>query len=265
MRGLVSRLPIVLAMLGVAIGAAQAQGPSGSPESVQIGLSTDLIRITADFAGADLTIFGALENVDPLVSRQGRYDVVVVLEGPARPVTVRRKDRVLGIWMNTQSEGFVSVPQSYAISTTRAMQDITNPDSYRQLALGPDNIHMRPEEPDQSPATITEFTAALRDRKKAVGLYNERIGGVQFLSSNLFRATVTLAPDVPVGTHKARAFLFKNGLFVKESSAQLGIVKSGFEQLIFRLSANHGMFFGFLSVGVAIVTGWLGRVIFRRD
>ena len=113
-----------------------AQAPVALPEGIQIGLSTDEIRITADFSGADLTIFGSVENPDPYVSRQGRYDVIVVLEGPSRPVTIRRKDRVLGIWMNTQSELFVNVPESYSISTTRMPQDIAGPVSYKQLALG---------------------------------------------------------------------------------------------------------------------------------
>jgi len=244
-----------------------AEGPNVTPpaESMQIGLSTDVIHITADFQGADLTIFGALENPDPLISRQGRYDIVVVLEGPARAVTVRRKSRVLGIWMNTQSASFVNVPESYSISTTRMPQDITHPTSYRQLALGINYLHIQPTDSYDNAATLEEFTQALRARKLAVGLFNERIGGVQFLSANLFRATVSLAPDIPVGTHKARAFLFRNGLFVKETSAQLAIVKSGFEQMLFRLSRNHSLFYGFCAVGLAMVTGWLGRLIFRRD
>ncbi|WP_442579225.1 TIGR02186 family protein [Mesorhizobium sp. ASY16-5R] len=235
------------------------------PEGIQIGLSTDVIRITADFAGADLTIFGSLENSDPQINRQGRYDVIVVLEGPARSVTVRRKERVLGIWVNTQSETFVNVPESYSIATTKMPQDITEPNSYKQLALGADYIHIQPDEKGENPATLHEFRAALRERKRAVGLYNERIGGVQFLSANLFRATLRLAPDVPVGTHKARAFLFRNGMFVKETSAQLAIVKSGFEQMLFRLSSNHSLFYGVCAVALAIVTGWLGRIVFRRD
>lgn len=243
-------------------GAASAQNTN--PEGIQIGLSTDVIRITTDFAGEDLTIFGSLENADVLTSRQGRYDVVVVLEGPARPVTVRRKDRILGIWINTLQEGFVGVPESYSIATTRMPQDITDSNSYRRLALGIDYLHIQPVDKD-NPKTLSEFGAALRERKKATGLYNERIGGVQFLSSNLFRATLSLAPNVPVGTHKARAFLFKNGVFVKETSAHLAIVKSGFEQMLYRLSANHGFFFGVCAVLLAIVTGWLGRIIFKRD
>ena len=64
--------------------AAQEPLQATNPESIQIGLSTNRVAITADFSGADLTIFGSLDNADPLVARQGRYDVIVVLEGPAQ-------------------------------------------------------------------------------------------------------------------------------------------------------------------------------------
>ncbi len=242
---------------------ARAQTPHA--EGIQIGLSTDAVSITAGFSGADLTIFGSLEDADPTIARQGRYDVIVVLEGPARPVVVRRKDRVLGVWINLESEQFENVPVSYSVASTRPFQDITQPEGYKQLSLGANNIYMQPGDPDTPPATIAEFTKALRQRKAATGLYSENVGGVQFLSQNLFRATVRLAPDVPVGTHKARAFLFKNGVFVKESSAQLEIRKSGFEQAVFRLAHNHGFFYGFLSVSLAMFTGWMGRIVFRKD
>jgi uncharacterized protein (TIGR02186 family) len=234
-------------------------------EGIQIGLSTDAVSITAGFSGADLTIFGSLENPDPLVARQGRYDVIVVLEGPPRPVVVRRKDRVLGVWINLESETFENVPVSYSVATTRPLQDITEPNSYKQLSLGAANLYMQPADATDSPTTIEEFTAALRERKTATGLYSENVGGVQFLSQNLFRATVRLAPDVPVGTHKARAFLFKSGMFIKESSAQLEIRKSGFEQSVFRVAHDYSFLYGVFAVSLAMLTGWLGRLIFRKD
>lgn len=244
---------------------ARAQAQEALLENIEIGLSMDRVAITADFSGADLTIFGALDNADPLISRQGRYDVIVVLEGPSRPVVVRRKDRILGMWINTESETFVNVPISYSVATTRAWQDITEPKSYKQLALGADNLYMEPLDRLDNPATIEEFTKALRQLKRTTGLYSERIGGVQFLSQNLFRATVSLAPNVPVGTHKARAFLFRNGLFIKETSAQLAIVKSGFEQSVFRAANDYSFFYGIFAVCLAMITGWLGRLIFRKD
>ncbi|TIW43070.1 MAG: TIGR02186 family protein [Mesorhizobium sp.] len=256
-----------LAVASLSLLAVAPPGKAQTPatENIQIGLSTDHVSITAGFSGADLTIFGSLENADPLVARRGRYDIIVVLEGPARPVVVRRKDRVLGIWINLESETFENVPVSYSVATTRPLQDVTDPNSYKQLSLGAANIYMQPADDGDSPATIQEFTAALRERKTATGLYSENVGGVQFLSQNLFRATVRLAPNVPVGTHKARAFLFKSGLFIKESSAQLEIRKSGFEQSIFRVAHDYSFLYGVFAVLLAMLTGWLGRLVFRKD
>jgi len=257
-------LAVIFLLLPMA--AAQAQDPD-APESFQIGLSTNRVAISSDFSGADLTIFGALDNADQMLARQGRYDIVVVLEGPARPIVVRKKTRVLGVWINTQSQSFTSVPVSYSVSTTRPLQDVTQPQVYRQLALGSENIFLRAvdEEGQRDPDKVAEFTAALREQKRAAGLYNERVGGVQFLSPSLFRATVALAPNVPVGTHRARAFLFRNGTFVKETSAQLTIVKAGLEQRIYRTAQENGLLFGIFAVLLAVVTGWLGRMIFKRD
>ncbi len=237
----------------------------GNSERIQIGLSTDRISITSDFSGTDLAVIGALDNADPQLLRQNRYDVIVVLEGPGRPVVVRRKDRVLGVWINTESETFVNVPSSYSVSTTRMYQDITNPESYRQLSLGPENIHLQPADPAELPTTLAEFSKALRERKKATGEYSERIGGVQFLSQNLFRATVSLPANVPLGTHRARAFLFKAGVFVAESSAPLAIYKAGFEQRVFEYSRSYAFLYGLFAVALAMVVGWLGSIVFRRE
>lgn len=259
-------LPVQPPVEDVLIQQAQAlTSTQAQPEKIQIGLSIDRLSIRSDFSGADLTIFGALDNVDPLVSRQGRYDVVVVLEGPARAVQVRRKDRVLGMWINTQSETFVNVPASYSVATTRNFQDIADATTYRQLSLGPNYIHLEALDRNGAPATISEFRDALRDRKKASGLFNERIGGVQFLSQTLFRATVALAPNVPMGTHRARAFLFKNSVFVGESSAQLAIYKAGFEQSLYEAAHENSLLYGLFAVALAMVTGWAGSIVFRRE
>ncbi|MBO6717638.1 MAG: TIGR02186 family protein [Rhizobiaceae bacterium] len=255
----------IFAFLAVWASPAMAQVDTASPENIQIGLSTDRVSIRSDFGGADLTIFGALENVDPLVSHRGRYDVIVVLEGPARPIVVWKKTRVLGMWINTQSQTFINVPASYSVATTRAFQDIADSQAYKQLSLGADNIHLQPINPDGSAMTVQEFAGALRDRKRAAGLYSDRVGGVEFLSQNLFRATVSLAPNVPVGTHRARAFLFKNSTFVRETSVPLVIYKAGFEQSIFRAAHDYSLFYGLFAVALAMLTGWAGSILFRRE
>ena len=242
-----------------------AQEPApANPETIQIGLSTDKIAITAGFEGTDLTIFGALDNADPLIQRQGRYDVVVVLEGPSKDVVVRKKSRFLGIWVNRVSETFEQAPLSYSLASTRPMQDITDAKTFASLSLGTQGLNLKPKF-GQKRATLEPFSQALRIVKTSMGLYNERPGGVEFISANLFRATLALPADVPIGNHRARAFLFRNGTFLKENSTDLEIIKSGFEQQIFRAAHERSFFYGLFSVTLAMVIGWLGRVIFKRD
>jgi uncharacterized protein (TIGR02186 family) len=252
---------LALAVIVPAVAYAQSE----KRETIQIGLSADTVSITSDFSGANLTIFGSIDNVDPVVAREGGYDVIVVLEGPARPVVVRLKERVFGMWINTEAETFVNVPFSYSMASTRQLQDIAEPKVYRQLALGINNIYMQPLDRSADPAAIKEFATALRDRKKASGLYSERPGSVQFLSQTLFRATVSLAPDVPVGTHRARAFLFKGGGFIAQTSAPLVILKGGFERRLYQVAHDHGFFYGIFCVLLALLTGWTGRFLFRKD
>jgi hypothetical protein len=68
------------------------------------------------------------------------------------------------------------------------------------------------------------------------------------------------------GRHAQGArFLFKSGVFLKESSAQLEIRKSGFEQSIFRVAHNYSFLYGVFAISLAMLTGWLGRLVFRRD
>src|SRR5690606_8618367 len=144
-----------------------------------------------------------------------------VLEGPARPVVVREKERVLGVWINLDSYTFLNIPTSYSVATTRAFQDMTEPGTYKQLSLGAANLYLQPSgEAIRSAAAIERFPAERREVRQTTGLYTRAIGGVESRSPNLFRATLRLSPDVPVGTNRARAFLFKSGVFVRERSAQ---------------------------------------------
>lgn len=258
-------IPFAVLLVWTATPAAAQAQELRPVESIQIGLSTDRISITSDFSGADLAVIGAIDNTDTAFLRDSRYDVVVVLEGPARATTVRRKDRVLGVWMNTHSETFVSVPASYSVATTRGYDEITDEDTYGRLGLGPEHVLLQPLEPDLTGISLAEFREALRERKESAGLYNERVGGVRFLSQNLFRASVALAPNIPLGTHRARAFLFRDGQLIAQTGAALAIYKAGFEQRMFEAAHQHSLLYGLLAVALAGITGWLGSIVFRRD
>ncbi|MFD1198627.1 TIGR02186 family protein [Brucella gallinifaecis] len=241
----------------------QLQNPS--EETIEIGLSTETIAITSNFSGTDLTIFGALDNADPLIQRQGRYDIIVVLQGPSRDLVVRKKERYLGVWVNADSETFLGVPLSYSLASTRNLQDIADDKLYRELSVGVRNFYLRPEDPASLSANILKFGNELREMKIRQGLYSQRIGGVEFLSRTLFRATLNLSANVPVGRHRARALLFRNGVFLREANASLEIVKASVEQSIYDIAHKYSFYYGLFAVFLAVLTGWAGRILFKKD
>lgn len=261
---LASPLPAAAQAIAAPITADPAQAAPGVRETFEIGLSTEEIVITSDFNGARLVVFGALDNADGRILRQGGYDIVVALEGPKIPAVVREKERVLGLWINRGSESFDTVPASYALAATRRLVDIAPAALLEQLAIGIDNLRTSVSIEAKS-ANHDQFATALRRIRIQRGLYNQSFGSVEFVSATLFRADLVLPANLPVGPHVARAFLFRNGVFLRERSETLWVVKSGFENYVSGIAARYGTLYGLFAVALAILTGWFGRMAFKRD
>src|ERR1700757_5359812 len=110
-RGLGS-LGVLLALsLSCSKSAARAEG-------LVADLTTHLIAITTGFTGASVVLFGATD---------GPGDVVVAVRGPDREMTIRRKDRVAGVWVNTEEAIFTNVPNFYAVAASRPLEQIVSP------------------------------------------------------------------------------------------------------------------------------------------
>jgi uncharacterized protein (TIGR02186 family) len=242
-----------------------ALAQDGERENITIGLSSDTVQIATNFNGTDLTIFGSVNNVKAESLSTGGYDVIVVLEGPPKPITIREKKRILGMWVNADSFSFRDVPRSYVLAATRNLRDVSPEETFRQLSLGVQQRFFEPAIDNPSPARFAYFSNALREQKIVSGLYREGIGDVRFLSQSLFKASLALPADIPLGTHRARAFLFKNGVFVDEDSTGLYVEKDSFEQWLFNAAQRYGFLYGLAAVGLAIFVGWAGRILFRRD
>ncbi|WP_372834806.1 TIGR02186 family protein, partial [Puniceibacterium confluentis] len=86
-------------------------------EEVVLGLSQDQVAITADFDGSDILIFGAIKRETPIPDGPP-IEVLITVAGPSVPLTVRRKERRFGIWVNTDAVDIDSAPSFYAIATS---------------------------------------------------------------------------------------------------------------------------------------------------
>ncbi|MEN8658538.1 MAG: TIGR02186 family protein, partial [Marivita sp.] len=94
-------------------------------EEVVLGLSRDQVSISTNFDGSEVIIYGAIKREVPIPEGEP-LQVIVTISGPQAPITVRRKDRVLGIWVNTDAMDVSAAPSFYAISTSAPWEDVLN-------------------------------------------------------------------------------------------------------------------------------------------
>ena len=52
---------------------------------------------------------------------------------------------------------------------------------------------------------------------------------------------------------------------VAHTDSAFEIVKVGFEQFVVNAARDHGLLYGFATALMALVTGWIASVAFRRD
>ena len=233
--------------------------------SVQIGLSNETVGITYSFDGTEIVVFGSIENGDKERLADGKYDLVISLAGPTDISTVRRKEKKFGIWVNGASQEFSDVPSSYTLAATRPVSQISDAENLKILEVGLDNLSLVPVTEKLSPALTKEFRDSLVRLKVSKGLYLVNIGGIEFLTPTLFKATLNVPANVPIGRHIAHAYLFDQGKFIASQFTPLEVRKKGFEQQAYDLAHSHGLLYGILAVLIAMATGWLASVIFRKD
>lgn len=264
MSRLLLALLLILSMPLLAAGQGLAPFAGKFRETINIGISTREIAIAPDFAGADITIFGALENADQFLLAIGAYDIVVTLEGPIDEVTVRKKENTFGLWINKSSMSFLRAPESYSIASTRTIDSIALPIELYERNVGLQHLKLVPAWQADSDY-VREFRDAFMRLKQSSGLYQANPGGVSFVSSSLFQASIRLPAEIPNGAHTVNAYLFKSGEFVMKKTLNLHVVKTGLEQMITRAAHDQPWAYGLFAVTLAILTGWVGSVVFRRD
>jgi uncharacterized protein (TIGR02186 family) len=228
-------------------------GSAARAEALVADLTSHLIAITTGFTGASVVLFGATD---------GPGDVIVAVRGPEREMTVRRKSRVAGIWVNTQQVTFVNLPSFYAVAASRPIADILSPAAAAFYRLGIANLKLAASTPAPS-VVVDAFRTALERTQQEAGLYVERMGKVDFLGERLFRTTITFPSNVPTGTYLVEVFLVRDRDIVSGQTTPLVVSRVGVDAAVFEFSTRQPGFYGAIAVLTAVVAGWLASLPFR--
>jgi uncharacterized protein (TIGR02186 family) len=236
-------------------------------ERLVVSLSNHRVQITSNFIGEDLVLFGSITADSETGTARSNYDLVVTVTGPRETFRTRRKERVAGIWVNVDAREFVRVPSYLAVLSNRPVKDIGDGATLRRLQIGLDNFLLPQRIGPDIADTVRDdpYRVAFVRLESEHGLYREVPNAVTFLTPTVFRAAIPLPADVPTGGFAIDVKLFSGGAMVAQTNSALEVIKAGFEQYVADAARDHGLLYGIATALIALFTGWLASVIFRRD
>lgn len=234
--------------------------PAGAKETVVAGLSQDAVGITADFTGSEIIIYGAVKRESPIP--HGDLDVIVTLESPARAVTIRRKERRFGIWVNTDSVPVGAAPGFYAVASSGRLEHILKPSEDATYRISTARA-IRSFAGGLSVRDTRPFTSALMRIRSEEGAFVTDQQGVTIVDETLFRADIDLPANLIEGLYKTRIFLLRDGEVIDAFQSAINVEKVGLERWLHQLSRTNPVLYGLMSLALAVAAGWGASAAFR--
>jgi uncharacterized protein (TIGR02186 family) len=235
------------------------------PETVQADISTREIAVTSSFAGSEIVVFGAVHNSRQSSAEAGIYDVVIVVVGTPTKLVARKKSRVAGMWLNTDSLPFDSVPSYYAIASTHPLDEVASPEVLKATGIGFEYVPMTIAKGNEArtAAEVKDFRDAIVRLKSRDGLYAMKDVGVAFIGPSLFRASIEVPANVVVGPFETRVYLFRSGELLHQYNARLDLERQGLEEKMHVLAFKNPLVYGLVMIGLATGAGLLAAAVFR--
>lgn len=244
-----NRLALRLALLGIAVA---APCPAAA-DPIVADLSSHSIGITTGFTGASVVLFGALDAPG---------DIVAVVRGPERDLTVWRKGKIAGIWANAELVSFANVPSFYAVAASRPLDQIVSPAAAALYRIGVGRLKY--EAKAAPPDRTGIFASALIGAQQRAGLFGAAVGKIAFLGERLFRTTFWFPANVPTGNYLVEVFLVRDKDVVGGQTTPLVVSKVGVDAAVFDFASRQSLAYGAIAVVTAVVAGWLASLPFRN-
>lgn len=216
-------------------------------------LSLRSIAIDSGFNGTDILLFGA---------RNDAGDIVVVVRGPESSYVVRKKESVAGVWINRKSIEVHGALGYYAIAASRPLDEIHNDGLLTSLGIGAQNISWNIDAPRG--VNREEFVDAFIEKKNEMELYQPKIKSVNFTGDTLFRTVINFPDNIPKGVYSAEIYLFSDGQLVGMQVTPLDVYKTGFDAFIYDLAHKHSLLYGIMAIALALLSGWIAGLVFRK-
>ncbi|MGB3553676.1 MAG: TIGR02186 family protein [Jannaschia sp.] len=241
--------------------AAEEEGPAAPREEVVADLSQDRVSISTSFDGSEILVFGAVKRTAPVPS-PAQLAVIVTIAGPDEAVMVRRKERRVGIWVNTESVEVERAPSFYAVASSLPLSEALSETEDQRWRISTPRALRAVGAASMSEDAPSFLEALIRVRERD-GIYKTAEETVSLRDQTLFSTTIALPADLTEGNYTTRIFLTRDGAVVDSYGTSIYVQKVGLERFIYNLAHESPLIYGLLSLTIAISAGWAASAVFR--
>lgn len=229
-------------------------------EEVVLGMSKDKVAITTNFDGSEILIFGAIKRDGPIPDGPP-LEVIISVEGPASGITVRRKEKRFGIWINVEAVDVDSAPSFYAVATSGPLREVLKSTEDLRYKVSIPRV-IRSVGAPMEVANAQSYTDAVIRIRKANRSYQLLQDTVEVREQTLFRTSVAMPANLTEGAYRTRIFLTRGGDVVSSYETVIEVGKVGLERWLYTLSRQQPLIYGLLSLAIAIIAGWGASAVF---
>ena len=163
--------------------------------------------------------------------------------------------------MNSASVLIDEAPSFYSVATTAPLTEILSDEADLKYKV---SIPRAIESIGAQIASghAAEFTEALIRIRTNNDLYHVREGAVELKSGTLFRTSIDLPSNLTAGVYTARILITRDKQVVDVFETKLDIHKVGLERWLYNLAHENALYYGLMSLFIAIVAGWSASAVF---
>ena len=229
-------------------------------DRVVAGLSQHSVSLTTGFSGSELFVYGAVRP-DPNTAERP-HDVIVAISGPSERLTVRRKVREFGIWINGPGVEIDEAPSYYAVASTRPLDEAVSWTEDLRHGIRLDRAIRLIDAPDWV-TDREDYRAAVARIRGEEGLYAILPGHVKLTENTLFETRIKLPANLTEGDYQARVFLLRDKVVQDIFTETVEVRRAGIGRWIYTAAQEWPALYGIASIIVALTAGWLASAFFR--
>ena len=225
---------------------------ANSKKLIIADISDNKINIDVGFKGTKLLFFGVIDE---------EGDVVVSVTGPRKIVKVRRKEKKMGIWLNTETKVFFDVPSYYYVASTRPLKELRAENILQINQVGIENIRFAGgEEQEERSIWVNGIVKSMIE----AGRYNPEQGVIEISDKRLFKTELNFSAELVDGQYLVDTLLLKEGNIIAARRSFINVSKSGYGEKIYKMANNNRLLYGLTAVFFAIIFGFIIHETTRR-